>query len=98
LAQVTNFSPRSKASKAITVVTWAVADREVNAMFFRFRAPNVILFVSANPFGTSQLANDQECAAIENELRRTPYRDAFELRSKWAVNIDELSNHLIVVA
>jgi hypothetical protein len=40
-------------------------------------------------------ALDQECAAIEHELKLTPGRDEFELRSKWAVTVDDLMRHLL---
>src|SRR5882724_12082050 len=56
---------------------------------------SVILFLAANPAGTNLLALDQECAAIERELRMTPGRDDFEFRSKWAVTVDELMRHLL---
>lgn len=56
---------------------------------------SVILFLAANPSNTSPLALDQECAAIERELRMTAHRDDFELRSKWAVSVDELARHLM---
>src|SRR5882724_2158001 len=55
----------------------------------------VILFLAANPAGTSSLALDQECAAIERELKLGPGRDDFEFRSKWAVTVDELMRHLL---
>src|SRR5215510_10549285 len=58
------------------------------------KAPNVILFLAANPSGTSRLAFDEECAAIERELRMTDGRDDFDFRSKWAVTVDELMRHL----
>lgn len=38
---------------------------------------------------------DQECAAIERELKLTPGRDDSELRSKWAVTVDDLMRHLL---
>lgn len=56
---------------------------------------SVILFLAANPAGTAPLALDQECAAIERELKLTPGRDDFELRSKWAVTVDDLMRHLL---
>jgi formylglycine-generating enzyme required for sulfatase activity len=56
---------------------------------------SVILFLAANPAGTDPLALDQECAAIERELKLTPGRDDFEFRSKWAVTVDELMRHLL---
>ena len=58
------------------------------------KAPNVILFLAANPSGTSRLAFDEECAAIERELRMTDGRDDFDFRSKWAVTADEMMRHL----
>lgn len=56
---------------------------------------SVILFLAANPTGTSSRALDQECAAIERELKLTSGRDDFEFRSKWAVTVDELMRHLL---
>jgi hypothetical protein len=56
--------------------------------------PHTILYVAANPQGTDRLALDEECAAIERELRMAPGRDDFVFRSKWAVSIDELMRHL----
>jgi hypothetical protein len=44
------------------------------------------------PRGLKELIG--ECAAIERELRMTTHRDDFELRSKWAVIIDEMMRHL----
>src|SRR5689334_17891055 len=55
---------------------------------------HTILFVAANPADTVQLALDQECAAIEHELRIASGRDDFDLRSKWAVSIDDLMRYL----
>jgi CHAT domain-containing protein len=55
---------------------------------------SVILCVPAHPAGTTRLALDEECAAIERELKLTPGRDDFELRSKWAVTVDDLMRHL----
>lgn len=51
---------------------------------------HVILFLAANPSGTTRLALDEECAAIERELLMTQRRDDFHFRSKWAVSIDEM--------
>ena len=55
---------------------------------------HTILYVAANPQDTDRLALDEECAAIERELRMTTGRDDFEFRSKWAVSVDELMRHL----
>jgi hypothetical protein len=55
---------------------------------------HTILFLPTNPGGTTGLALDEECSAIEHELRMTPGRDDFDFRSKWAVSIDEMMRHL----
>lgn len=55
-------------------------------------SPDLILFLAANPTGTSRLCLAEECAAIERELRAAN-RD-FALQSRWAVTIDELMVHL----
>jgi len=55
---------------------------------------HMILFLAANPLGTDRLTLDEECAAIERELRMTSGRDDFDFRSKWAVSVDELMRHL----
>jgi len=55
---------------------------------------HTILFVAANPGDTEPLALDQECAAIEQELRIAASGDDFELCSKWAVSVDDLMRHL----
>lgn len=55
---------------------------------------HTILYVAANPLDTERLALDEECAAIEHELRMTSGRDDFDFRSKWAVSVDELMRHL----
>lgn len=54
---------------------------------------NVILFLAANPMNASRVAFDDECAAIERELRMTDGRDDWDLRSKWAVTVDEMMRH-----
>jgi hypothetical protein len=55
---------------------------------------HTILFLAANPLDTDRIALDEECAAIERELRMTSGRDDFDFRSKWAVSVDELMRHL----
>lgn len=54
----------------------------------------VILFLAASPNSVTRLAFDEECAAIERELRMTEGRDEFDFRSKWAVTADEMMRHL----
>jgi hypothetical protein len=53
-----------------------------------------ILFLTANPTRSTGVSLDQECAAIERELRMTSHRDDFDFRSKWAVTVDEMMRHL----
>ncbi|MEO7734153.1 MAG: CHAT domain-containing protein [Kofleriaceae bacterium] len=58
-------------------------------------APTRILFLAANPSGTSELSLDHECSAVELELRLTAHGEDFDFRSKWAVSVDELGRHLM---
>ena len=53
-----------------------------------------ILFIAANPSETERLALPEECAAIERAIDRTAGRDQLDLRSKWAVSVDDLMQHL----
>jgi hypothetical protein len=55
---------------------------------------HIILFLAANPNEIMRLALDEECAAIERELRMTTGRDDFDFRSKWAVSVDEVMRGL----
>lgn len=53
----------------------------------------VILFLAANPDGTTPVALGDECAAIERELKMTGHDD-FDLRSKWAITVDDVMRAL----
>jgi hypothetical protein len=55
---------------------------------------HVILFLAANPSGSSPLKVAEECAEIQRELKMTRNRDDFQFESRWAVGIDELMRHL----
>src|SRR5262245_1867906 len=44
-----------------------------------------ILFLAANPAGTTALQLDEEARAIEEEIRRSSQRDAFEFVTRMAV-------------
>jgi hypothetical protein len=48
------------------------------------------LFLAANPNDTTRLQIDQEVSAIDKELRKTEYRDRFDLRSHWATQYNDL--------
>lgn len=58
------------------------------------QGPHVILFLAADPAATAPLRLDEECAAIERELRMTAARDDFAFRSKWAVTVDDVMRYL----
>ncbi|MEO8493968.1 MAG: SUMF1/EgtB/PvdO family nonheme iron enzyme [Planctomycetota bacterium] len=49
-----------------------------------------ILFLAANPQGTSPLALDKEIREIETKIRASEHRDSVQLISKWAVRPDDL--------
>jgi hypothetical protein len=55
---------------------------------------HTILFLAANPGGTSRLALDREARAIQLELERSGYRDCFEFQTRWAVEPLDLLREL----
>jgi hypothetical protein len=54
-----------------------------------------ILFLAANPTGTTQLALDEEIRAIDAKIRGAEHRDRLDLKSHWAVRLDDLSGILL---
>jgi len=57
-------------------------------------AKHTILFMAANPSGTSRLALDQEAHAIQLELERSGHRDCFAFVTRWAVEPHDLLREL----
>lgn len=55
----------------------------------------VILFLAANPISTNRLRLDEEIREIEAGLRRSQYRDRFELQQRWAVRPVDLQRALL---
>jgi hypothetical protein len=53
-----------------------------------------ILFLSANPSGTTALELDEEVRAVDDERVRAPLRDAFDLRPALAARIDDVRRKL----
>ncbi|MEI6328979.1 MAG: CHAT domain-containing protein [Pseudanabaena sp. ELA645] len=59
------------------------------------KSPIKILILTANPSNTERLHLDQEVRGIEDELLRSQSRDSFEMISKWAVRVDDLSRAML---
>jgi hypothetical protein len=55
---------------------------------------HTILFLAANPSGSSRLALDREARAIQVELERSGHRDRFEFETRWAVEPLDLLREL----
>jgi hypothetical protein len=55
---------------------------------------HTILFLAANPAGTSELALGREARAIQVELERAGFRDSFELVTRWAAEPLDLLREL----
>jgi hypothetical protein len=55
---------------------------------------HTILFLAANPTGTSELALGKGARAIQGELERSGYRDCFELETRWAAQPLDLLREL----
>ncbi len=51
-----------------------------------------ILFLGANPSDTTRLRLDKEMREIDDVLRKTEYRDVFELKQHWAIRSSVLCN------
>lgn len=57
--------------------------------------PRKILFLAANPVGTSRLRLDQEVRDIEEGLRRSKNGQDFQLVTKWAVRTQDIRRALL---
>lgn len=53
-----------------------------------------LLFLAANPSGTAMLSLDEECREIGEKIRGAEYRDQLEFVAKWAVQPQDLLQHL----
>lgn len=53
-----------------------------------------VLFLAANPKGTTPLKLDEEIRAITQKIRAAEYRETVELLSTWAVRPDDLLQYL----
>lgn len=53
-----------------------------------------LLFLAANPIGTTQLALDVESREIDSKIRASEYRDTIEHITKWATRPDDLLQNL----
>ena len=57
--------------------------------------PIRILFLAANPLDTEPLRLEEEMWAIDEALRKSEYRDRFEIRQQWAVRVGDLQEALL---
>jgi hypothetical protein len=67
-------------------------EKDVNAS-----APKRILILSSNPKTTLRLRLDEEVREIQEGLRRSKYRDKFDIQSRWAVRLRDLRRALLDV-
>lgn len=49
-----------------------------------------VLFLAANPSGTSQLSLDEESRSIQEKIRLSEYRDSIHFESRWAVRPSDI--------
>lgn len=54
-----------------------------------------VLFLAANPRGTDPLRLDQEIRDIDTELQKAPHGGAFDLKSDWAVQVEDLQGIIL---
>jgi hypothetical protein len=55
---------------------------------------STILFLAANPDGTTRLALDREAREIRSKIRAAEHRDSLVFRTEWAVRPDDLLQYL----
>lgn len=78
----------------------SIKDLSVNSQIsqknsFRTSEKIRILFLAANPRNTDPLRIDQEMREIEHTLRQASFREQFEIRQHWAVQVHELQGFLL---
>jgi len=54
-----------------------------------------ILFLAANPKGTSRLRLDEEVRAIDQALLQAEFRDRFDIKQHWAVRVFDIQGYLL---
>ncbi len=54
-----------------------------------------ILFLAANPVNSEPLRLDQEISVIDNALRLAQFRERFDIRQHWAVQVSEIEELLL---
>lgn len=54
-----------------------------------------ILLLAANPMDTIRLKLDEEARAIDQALRQSQYRNRFEVRQHWAVQVKDVQSYLL---
>jgi CHAT domain-containing protein len=89
------FYPRHQHQDAATETAKKLScTRSIKSFLTPLRAANhgkiKILFVSANPAGTTQLKLDEEVREIEAKIRAAEHRESLELITKWAARPDDL--------
>ena len=57
--------------------------------------PITVLFLAANPTGTTHLDLNEEFNAIDNEIESCKFRDNFNLEQRFALRADEISKQLL---
>jgi hypothetical protein len=55
---------------------------------------HIILFLAANPLGTTELALDEKARPIQEGLERSGHRNEFEFVTRWAVRPLDLLGEL----
>lgn len=54
-----------------------------------------VLFLAANPVGTSQLKLDEEARNIKAKIRSAEFRDSMDFVTRWATRPDDLQQELL---
>lgn len=103
IERVVTESPIARDTERLAALLGALSlslkTRLSSSSSFAQKLPNTImkqkiLFLAANPSGTTQLALDEECRQITEKIRAAAHRESLELITRWAVRPDDLLQHL----
>ncbi|MCI0392004.1 MAG: CHAT domain-containing protein [Acidobacteria bacterium] len=72
-----------------------IESNQINIFQRHNSRPIKILFLAANPIDTPSLRLDAEVRAIDQALRKSEFRNRFDIEQHWAVRLSDLQEYLL---
>ncbi len=82
-------------SQVFEIVSSGKAVDLIVSLYKKLFVPVKILILSTNPKNTRRLRLDEEISKVMKALRRSKYRDQFEIQSEFALHIDDIQEVLL---